>query len=216
EIIRRAGSISVHIVPEQLTRAMKGAAARSFPNLPELRKLGSSAAYAGSMGMVLVALLASLALQRFGISNVALVFLTAVLASAITYGLWPSLLACVVSALAYNFFFLTPLYNFTIASPENVVALFFFTVVAVAASNLTALVSSQDLVPRERAKATEGHYLFSRKLAAVFSRDDLLWATAYQFAQMLRLRVVILLPDDETVSVRAGYPPEDMLDEADI
>src|SRR6201996_6952892 len=115
EIIRRAGNISVHIVPEQLTRAMKGAAARSFPNLPELRTLGSSAAYAGSMGMVLVALLASLALQRFGISNVALVFLTAVLASAITYGLWPSLVACLVAVLAYNFFFLPPLYTFTIA-----------------------------------------------------------------------------------------------------
>ena len=68
----------------------------------------------------------------------------------------------------------------------------------------------------ERAKATEDLYLFSRKLAAVFSLDDLLWATAFQFAQMLKVRVVILLPDGETVAVRAGYPPEDMLEDADI
>jgi two-component system sensor histidine kinase KdpD len=216
EIIRRAGNISVHVVPEQLSRAMKGISARQFPKLPEIRTLGSSKAYAGSMGMVLVALLAALGLQRLGITNVALVFLTAVLASAITYGLWPSLLACVVSALAYNFFFLPPLYTFTIAAPENVVALFFFGVVAVIASNLTARVRVQAVVARERAKATEDLYLFSRKLAAVFTLDDLLWATAYQFAQMLKLRVVILLPDGETVSVRAGYPPEDMLEDADI
>ena len=216
EIIRRAGDISVHIVPEQLTRAMKGAAARPFPKLPDAKSLGNSKAHAGSFGMVIVALLAGLGLQRFGITNVALVFLTAVLASAITYGLWPSVLACLVSTLAYNFFFIPPLYTFTIAAPENAVALFFFAVVAVIASNLTARVRAQAVVARERAKATEDLYLFSRKLAAVFTLDDLLWATAYQFAQMLKLRVVILLPEGETVSVRAGYPPEDMLEDADV
>ena len=88
--------------------------------------------------------------------------------------------------------------------------------VAFIASNLTARVRAQAVVARERAKATEDLYLFSRKLAGVFTLDDLLWAAAFQFAQMLKLRVVILLPEGETLSVRAGYPPEDVLDEADI
>jgi len=69
--------------------------------------------------MVIAALLIGLLLQRFGITNVALVFLTAVLTCAITYGLWPSLFACLVATLAYNFFFLPPLYTFTIADPET-------------------------------------------------------------------------------------------------
>ena len=77
------------------------------------------------------------------VQNISLVFLTAVLTSAIAYGLWPSLFACLVSVLAYNFFFLPPLYTFTIADPENVVALFFFAVVAVIASNLAARVRAQ-------------------------------------------------------------------------
>jgi two-component system sensor histidine kinase KdpD len=50
----------------------------------------------------------------------------------------------------------------------------------------------------------------------VFSLDDLLWATAFQFAQMLKVRVVILLPEGDSVSVRAGYPPEDTLGEDDV
>jgi len=33
---------------------------------------------------------------------------------------------------------------------------------------------------------------------------------------MLKVRVVLLLPDGEGIAVRAGYPPEDTLDEADI
>jgi two-component system sensor histidine kinase KdpD len=69
---------------------------------------------------------------------------------------------------------------------------------------------------RERATMTENLYLFSRKLAGVFTLDDLLWATAFQVAQMLKVRVVVLLPAAESIEVRAGYPPEDMLDAADM
>src|SRR6201999_2898115 len=76
--------------------------------------------------------------QVLAVSNLSLVFLTAVLVTAIWYGLWPSLFACLLSVLAYNFFFLPPLYTLTIADPENVVALVFFLIAALIASNLAA------------------------------------------------------------------------------
>jgi two-component system, OmpR family, sensor histidine kinase KdpD len=139
-------------------------------------------------------------------------------------------MACFVAMLAYNFFFLPPLYTFTIADPENVVALFFFAIVAVIASNLAARVRGQALSARLRARQTDDLYQFSRKLAVAVTLDDLLWATAHQIALMLKVRVVLLLPpppredgredgrDDShaTIAVRAGFPPEDMLDEADL
>ncbi|MFN5528593.1 ATP-binding protein, partial [Bradyrhizobium sp.] len=59
-------------------------------------------------------------------------------------------------------------------------------------------------------------YAFSRKLAGTATLDDVLWATAYQIALMLRVRVVLLLPDDGVLTVKAGYPPEDQLDQADL
>ena len=59
-------------------------------------------------------------------------------------------------------------------------------------------------------------YAFSRKLAGVGTLDDVLWATAYQTALMLKVRVVLLLPENGSIAVKAGYPPEDMLDDADI
>jgi two-component system sensor histidine kinase KdpD len=43
-----------------------------------------------------------------------------------------------------------------------------------------------------------------------------LWATAYQIALMLRVRVVLLLSEDGVITVKAGYPPEDELDKADL
>ncbi|HEY8948234.1 MAG TPA: sensor histidine kinase KdpD [Rhizomicrobium sp.] len=213
EIIRGAGTIGVHIMPDD-AEAPKSDLARLFAQFHPTR---DARAYLGGLAFAIGALAVGAVLRQFlGINNVALVFLTGVLASAITYGLWPALFTSLISVLEFNFFFLPPLYTFQIADPENINALFFFAVVALIASNLTARVRAQGVVARDRAKATEDLYLFARKLAGVFTLDDLLWATAYQFAQMLKLRVVILLPEGESVAVRAGYPPEDMLDEDDV
>jgi two-component system sensor histidine kinase KdpD len=65
-------------------------------------------------------------------------------------------------------------------------------------------------------RTTELLYAFSRKLAGTATLDDVLWATAYQTALMLKVRVVLLLPEDGVLTVKAGYPPEDQLDKADL
>ncbi|MFX8543059.1 hypothetical protein ABTM06_20465, partial [Acinetobacter baumannii] len=77
----------------------------------------------------------------------------------------------------------------------NIVALFFFAVVAVIAGNLAARVRDQAMAAQARALTADNLYQFSRKLAVAASIDDLLWAVAYQVALMLKMRVVILLPE---------------------
>jgi len=214
QLVKRAPDISVHVIAEERKQAARGDDTESESGqiqFPALR------AYLMSLALVVAALGLGLALQRsLGISSVSLIFLTAILGSAVAYGLWPSLLACLVSVLAYNFFFLPPLYSFTIADPDNFVALIVFAIVAVIASNITARMRAQAVTARQRAKATEDLYLFSRKLAGIATLDDLLWATAFQMASMLKLRVVLLLPDEGTLAVRSGYPPEDVLSDADL
>ena len=49
---------------------------------------------------------------------------------AVRFGLWPSLAASVAASLCYNFFFLPPVYTFTITDPTNVAAFFFFMLIA--------------------------------------------------------------------------------------
>jgi K+-sensing histidine kinase KdpD len=66
------------------------------------------------------------------------------------------------------------------------------------------------------ARTTESLYVFSRKLSGAGTLDDVLWASAYQAALMLKVRVVLLLPDNGTLAVKTGYPPEDILDDADL
>ncbi len=173
--------------------------------------------YIASIVFVVAALLVGLVLQRFlQVTNVSLVFLVAVLTSALTGGLGPSLFASLLSVLAFNFFFLPPLYTFTIAEAENIVALIVFAVVAMLTSELAARVRRQAVVARRQQNTTAALYAFSRKLAGIGNLDDLLWATAYQIASMLRVRVVLLLSDGKDIRVRVGYPPEDQLSELDL
>lgn len=210
EIVRRAGEISVHVVPE---RHAKG----EIVNPKQTRPPRDPWAFAGAFGLSAVALLIGLLLRQYlAVSNVALVLLVAVLASAVTYGLWPSLAACLFLALAYNFLFLPPLYTFTVTDPENIITLLVFILVAAIASNLAVRVRTQAIVARQRAATTEDLYRFSRKLAGIAKLDDLLWATAYQVAHMLGVHVVLLMPRDGELEVRAGYPPEDTLEEGDL
>ncbi|WP_342641371.1 sensor histidine kinase KdpD [Rhodoligotrophos ferricapiens] len=212
DLVRRSGPISVHVIAGQ-----DQSAATASSTSPKDAAQFELWPYLGSTGLIALAVLVGFTLQVvLAFQNIALVFLTAVLVAAIRLGLWPALYASLASMLAFNFFFIPPLYDFTISDPENGVALFFFLVVAVIASNLTARVRAQAITARRRAKTTEDLYQFSKKLAGAGTLDDLLWATAYQIASMIQVRVVILLPDHGTLEVKAGYPPEDRLDEADI
>ena len=212
ELIKHAGGVNIHVValPEEAVRQTPDAAGRRAPDF----KLGP---YLVSAVLVGAAIAIGAVLDRvLDVQNIALVFLMAVLTAAMTVGLWPALLASGLSALAFNFFFLEPRYTLRIGDPDSVLALGFFLVVAVTASNLAAGVQRQAVAARQRARTTEDLYLFSKKLAGTGTLDDVLWATAYQIASMLKVRVVLLLPEGDGIAVKAGYPPDDTLDEADI
>jgi two-component system, OmpR family, sensor histidine kinase KdpD len=215
DLLRTCGNISVHViageeldkatVPKKTVRTVERT--EPFDPRPYIMTLVAVAAATG---------VGKLIEPQFGIENVDLVFITVVVGIAVRYGLWPSLVASVVASLCYNFFFLPPVYTFTITDPTNVAAFFFFIVVAVVVSNLAARVRTLAVSAMARARTTEALYAFSRKLAGVGTLDDLLWATAYQVALQLKVRVVLLLLEDGSIAVKAGYPPEDVLDQADL
>src|SRR5262245_19315169 len=215
ELVRKTGLISVHVISSDDGESVPPKSVQTHPRVEPIRiehYLGSAAAVAIALGIGL------LLTQFIAVQSISFVFLTAVIASAIAWGLWPSLFTAVLSMLAYNFFFLPPLYTLTVADPENVLALFCFLILALIVSNLTARTRSQMVTARSRAKTTAELYAFSRKVAGIGALDDLLWATAYQISSMLKVRTVLLMPsrEGEGLEVATGYPPEDQLDSADM
>jgi two-component system sensor histidine kinase KdpD len=215
DLVRRAGNISVNVIAgDELPATPPGMASVQTAARPEPF---NARPYLMALAMTAVGLAAAALIQPwFGVENVDLVFITAVVAVAVRYGLWPSLLASVAASLCYNFFFLPPIYTFTITDPTNIAAFFLFMLIAILVSNVAARVRVQADTAISRVRTTEQLYAFSRKLAGTATLDDVLWATAYQTALMLKVRVVLLLPEGGTLTVKAGYPPEDQLDQADL
>jgi two-component system sensor histidine kinase KdpD len=211
-LVRKSGAIGVQVVASEAVEPESNARAGIAP-----RPAFSIAPYATATLLTAIATgVGYLFDQRIDLPNISMIFIPVVLYSAIRDGLWPSLWATLLSTLAYNFFFLEPLYTFTIEDPQNVVALIFLLVVAVIASQLAAQSRAQAQAARRQAASTAALYGFSRKIAGIGNMDDLMWAVAHQIAAMLKMHVVLLLPEDDSLEVRVGYPPEDELDEADL
>jgi two-component system sensor histidine kinase KdpD len=215
DLVRRAGNISVNVIAGD--EPPPGAAVKTAVQTATRPEPFDLRPYLMAMAIVAVGLGAAKLIQPiFGIENVDLVFLTAVISVAVRFGLLPSLLASVAGSLCYNFFFLPPVYTLTITDPTNVAAFFFFMLIAILVSNVAARVRTEAVTANSRIRTTESLYAFSRKLAGTATLDDVLWATAYQIALMLKVRVVLLLPEKSVLTVKAGYPPEDHLDKADL
>lgn len=211
ELIKNADGVGIHVIPRSGKMAKPEVRTRRQDDARNpYPYFISSVAVAAALGI------GEMVLSFVPLPNISLIFLAAILYSSVNFGLWPSLYASLISTLAYNFFFLPPLYTFTISDPANVLALIFFTIVSILTSNLTARTRRQVLVAQSQLKTTAGLNAFSRKLAGISDLDDLLWAAAFQISSMLKVRVVFLFPDEIHMTVSAAYPPDDVADEADL
>ena len=99
-------------------------------------------------------------------TTVALTFLLAILAVSAVWGMIVSVFMSIVSVLTINYFFLPPVGTFTIADPQNWVALFAFLVTCIMGSQLSARIRKEADTAHARRYEIERLYTFSQKLLA--------------------------------------------------
>jgi two-component system sensor histidine kinase KdpD len=97
-------------------------------------------------------------------TTVALSFLLAILAVSAVWGMAVSASMSVTAMLAFNYFFLPPAGTFTIADPQNWVALAAFLVTSLVGSQLSARIRKQADEANRRRHEIERLYHFSQKL----------------------------------------------------
>ena len=71
-------------------------------------------------------------------SDLSMLYLIAVLATAILFGRGPAILSSVGSFLAFDWFFVTPRYTFTVADPREWITLFLLLLTGIITSELAA------------------------------------------------------------------------------
>jgi two-component system sensor histidine kinase KdpD len=209
---RRASGLGIHIVTPDGTTADRARLPVSLPRSPALRQPALWA-----FGFVAVTTALGKAIDVFvELPNISLLFLLAVLGASVVGGYAAAFMAAVLSALAYNFFFIDPRHTFTIAAPHEVFALFVFLAVAMIAGGLASRIREQAEVARIRATALQSLYDFSRKLASTAKGEDAIWLAVSQLHASLRRNVVLLLPRKGELGVAAAWPPDTELDVTDM
>jgi two-component system, OmpR family, sensor histidine kinase KdpD len=107
-------------------------------------------------------------------TSIALAFLLGVLGISASWGLRQAVFMSVIATLAFNYFFLPPIGAFTIADPQNWIALFAFLVTAVTASELSERARRGARTAIERRQELERLYSFSQLLLSSDSPAELL------------------------------------------
>jgi two-component system sensor histidine kinase KdpD len=143
-----------------------------------------------------------------------MVFLTAVLFSAVRFGTRAAVIASLASFAAYNFFFIQPIYTFTVAQPQELFALLIFLAVAVLTGSLTGRIRDQRETVIKNAELTQSLYDYSRKLSGASRADDVLWAAAAHLHETFGRRIVLLVAEHDELQIRAAWPPDAQLDAA--
>lgn len=91
-------------------------------------------------------------------TTIALALLLGVLLVATGFGSRPALLASVMAMLCFNFFFLPPLHTFTIAAPQNWVALTAFLITAIIAGQMSSYARRRTRESEDRRREIERLY----------------------------------------------------------
>jgi len=97
-------------------------------------------------------------------TTVALSFLLAILAVSAVWGMVVSVFMSVTAMLLFNYNFLPPVGTFTVADPQNWVALFAFLFTSIMGSQLSARIRKEADAANNRRREVERLYSFSQKL----------------------------------------------------
>src|SRR5262245_44847569 len=150
------------------------------------------------------------------VSSVALLLLLAVFLCAWVWQSGPGVLAAVLATLGFNFFFLPPLYTFTISDPRNVTALFVFLVLGLLIGRLSALSRRRlELLEAERRDLIALTQL-SQGFLSDTNRETLFGVAADRLRQALQCQQVAILLAGPTGGFERRIETTDAAFRADI
>src|SRR6202140_1256762 len=155
------------------------------------------ARYAAALAAVLAITYFYQQTHRFNATTVAFTYLLAILGVSTLWGLGISVFMSLVATLAYNYFFLPPVGTFTIADPQNWVALVTFLATSVLASDLSTRARNQAAEANRRRHEVERLYKFSQRLLTAGNPIELLNAIPRQIVETFEVGAAAVFVSDK-------------------
>src|SRR5579864_1285810 len=137
-------------------------------------------------------------------TTAALAYLVAILFIAARWGLVESIAGSIAAVLCFNFFFLPPVGTFTIADPQNWVALFAFLATSVTASRFAMHARRRAQEALDSQREMERLYALSRSILLIEPAHPLPKQLAMQIAKSFNASAVALYDRESGSTYRSG------------
>ena len=201
-LIRRGGDIDVHVVGG--SQGTGSHARRPWSNWVGINLVRDCGV---GIGAVAAATAVSWLLQGvLGYVAVSLVYLLTVVLLALVLNRWAVLLMAALSAIAWDYLFIPPLYTFTIGSAHDIMMFTMFFVVALAMGHTTHQLRSREAAERRREHRASALNRLLESVTASASLEDGLARAVKEVDALFRSRTAVLLATEGERLDEAPHP----------
>jgi two-component system sensor histidine kinase KdpD len=142
-----------------------------------------------------------------------MIFTAVIVGAASRYGRAAGLITSIAGFLIWNFFFLPPVFTFSVADPRDVVALAVFLVVGLVTGSLAGRVRLEAATASSRIEALRRISLFGQRFSRAATQTAVLHAAAAEAAAMTKAGVIMAAANNALLPAIA-LPSGTQLDEA--
>jgi two-component system sensor histidine kinase KdpD len=188
-LIKESGSIDVFVIRGEPEKTASAPVRAFIPHRPLVRYLWSFLLVAAATGVGFI-------LRNFiAPTNLVMIYLLAVIVAGVNLGRGPSILASLLSVLAFDFFFVPPYLTMAVSDTEYLLTFAGLLGVGFVISQLATRIRDQAEFAEQRRMETASLYGLSRDLSASNSLESILQAITNNIAQTFDRDVVVFLPD---------------------
>ncbi|WP_417742281.1 ATP-binding protein [Salipiger sp.] len=196
-LIDRTSGVAVHVVP----LAAEGRADAWRRYLPRAPFTGDIVA----LGAVAATTLALFVAEGWvGRGPIDMLYLVPVIASASFFGFRSGLVAGIAAGIAYNFFFLQPVYTFIIYGPANLITAILLVIVAIITGQLAAQARGAAAFAMRSARENAALARFATRLGAASDTSETAQIVCEEVRSILAVQTMILHGSGEGVKITAS------------
>ncbi|MBA3879047.1 MAG: histidine kinase [Sphingobium sp.] len=205
-------------VVDSLLRGSQGLAVHVIPS-GGATTVASRRALGGNWGapidyLVVVLMIAAtivvgkLAEPLIGVGGIDLLFLLPVITVGSRFGFRPGIVASLLAGLGYNFFFLPPLYTFTIADPQSLLTQFVLVGIAAFSATLTDRLRARARIGARSAEENASIAAFGQALARVSDWEGTSATVCEEMHRLLGVPIILLNWHEGETRVAAQCPAD--------
>ncbi|NJM08825.1 DUF4118 domain-containing protein [Candidatus Gracilibacteria bacterium] len=189
DLLRKSGVIDIYVLSGDFGDTEP-------PVVPLQQPTSDLRSYAITLAIIGLCTAVAIGIDRLNIgeANLIMVYLLGVMAAALVSGRGPSVLASVLSVLAFNFLFVEPRLTFVFTDSRYLITFSVMLFVGLVVSTLMVRFRHQATVARQRERRTAALYALSREFASTRGLENLLHVAVRHLHEVFDSQVVILVP----------------------